>query len=59
RVDEAKQWFERSDRATAALHQTKQTHDGDPQAQEETIEIEEEDVPLEDDHHDTARNGEN
>ena len=59
RVDEAKQWFERSDRATTALHRTKQTHDGDPQTQEETIEIEEEVVPLEDDHHDTARNGEN
>jgi tetratricopeptide (TPR) repeat protein len=42
RTDEAQQWFERSDRATAALRS-----DDDTQSEEETIEIAEEDVPVE------------
>jgi tetratricopeptide (TPR) repeat protein len=47
RTDEARQWYERSDRATAALHSDDQTD-----AEQETIEIAEEDLPLEeaDDH---------
>ena len=42
RTDEAQQWFERSDRATAALASDDDTQ---AQAEEETIEIAEEDVP--------------
>ncbi|GAB3031385.1 hypothetical protein GCM10027052_04970 [Parafrigoribacterium mesophilum] len=44
RTDEAEQWYERSDRAAAALRSDDQT-----EAEEETIEIAEEDVPLEED----------
>jgi tetratricopeptide (TPR) repeat protein len=47
RTDEARQWFDRSDRATAALRSDDDIH---AEAEEETIEIAEEDVPLDEDH---------
>ena len=42
RTDEAQQWFDRSDRATAALRSDDDTQ---ADAEEETIEIAEEDIP--------------
>ena len=42
RTDEARQWFDRSDRATAALRSDDDTQ---AEAEEETIEIAEEDIP--------------
>ena len=42
RTDEARQWFDRSDRATAALRSDDDTQ---ADAEEETIEIAEEDIP--------------
>jgi tetratricopeptide (TPR) repeat protein len=47
RTDEARQWFDRSDRATAALRSNDDIH---AEAEEETIEIAEEDVPFDEDH---------
>jgi hypothetical protein len=44
RTEEAQQWFDRSDRAAAAL---RSDDDIQAEAEEETIEIAEEDVPLE------------
>jgi hypothetical protein len=46
-TDEARAWFDRSDRATAALRSDDDIH---AEAEEETIEIAEEDVPLDEDH---------
>jgi hypothetical protein len=47
RTDEARAWFDRSNRATAALRSDDDIH---AEAEEETIEIAEEDVPSDEDH---------